>query len=94
MGAMTVIGLAWSLHCGMVIASRAPDRFGRMVAAGITGWLSFQALTNIGGVLGFLPITGIVLPFVSFGATAMVVSLAALGVMINIAQHGTANGAP
>jgi cell division protein FtsW (lipid II flippase) len=41
-----------------------------------------------------LPITGIVLPFVSYGATAMVVSLAAVGVMINIAQHGTAHGAP
>jgi cell division protein FtsW len=65
-----------------------------MIAAGITGWLSTQALINIGGVLGLLPITGIVLPFVSYGATAMVVSLAAMGVMVNIAQHGTAHAEP
>jgi cell division protein FtsW len=95
LGALAVIGLCLILALtGWLIASRAPDRFGRMIAAGIIGWLSAQALINIGGVLGVLPITGIVLPFVSYGATAMVVSLAAVGVMINIAQHGTANGAP
>jgi cell division protein FtsW len=95
LGALAVIGLCLILAlCGWLIASRAPDRFGRMIAAGIIGWLSAQALINIGGVLGLLPITGIVLPFVSYGATAMVVSLAAVGVMINIAQHGTAHGAP
>jgi cell division protein FtsW len=63
-----------------------------MVAAGITGWLSFQALTNIGGVLGVLPITGIVLPFVSFGSTAQISCLAGVGVLVNIAQHGTDKG--
>ncbi len=95
LGALAVIGLCLILALsGWLIASRAPDRFGRMIAAGIIGWLSAQALINIGGVLGVLPITGIVLPFVSYGATAMVVSLAAVGVMINIAQHGTANASP
>jgi cell division protein FtsW len=95
LGAMIVIGLCLVLAlAGWFIASRAPDRYGRMIAAGITGWLSTQALINIGGVLGLLPITGIVLPFVSYGATAMVVSLAAVGVMVNIAQHGTAHAEP
>lgn len=95
LGAMMVIGLCLVLAlAGWFIASRAPDRYGRMIAAGITGWLSTQALINIGGVLGLLPITGIVLPFVSYGATAMVVSLAAVGVMVNIAQHGTAHAEP
>ena len=73
---------------GWMVASRAPDRFGRMVAAGITVWLSLQALINIGGVLGVVPITGIALPFVSFGSTALVVSMAAIGVLVNIAQNG------
>ncbi len=94
-GAMMVLALCLSLALvGWLIASRAPDRFGRMIAAGITGWLSAQALVNIGGVLGVLPITGIVLPFVSYGSTAMIASLAAVGVMVNIAQHGTAHAEP
>ena len=88
-GGLTVIGLFVVLAlAGWLVASRAPDRFGRMVAAGITVWLSFQALVNIGGVLGVLPITGIALPFVSFGSTGLVVSMAALGVLVNIAQSG------
>ena len=92
-GAMMVIALCLVIALvGWSIASRAPDRFGRMVAAGITGWLSFQALTNIGGVLGVLPITGIVLPFVSFGSTALISCLAGVGVLVNIAQHGTEKG--
>jgi len=73
---------------GWIVAARAPDPFGRMVAAGITTWLTFQALVNIGGVLGVMPITGITLPFVSFGGTAVAISMAAVGVLVNIAQHG------
>lgn len=88
-GGMTVIGLFMVLVLtGWIVASRAVDPFGRMIASGITVWLSFQALVNIGGVLGVLPITGIALPFVSFGATALVVSMAAIGVLVNIAQSG------
>lgn len=73
---------------GWVVSARAPDPFGRMLAAGITAWLSFQAVVNIGGVLGAMPITGITLPFVSFGGTAVAVSMAAIGVLVNIAHHG------
>jgi cell division protein FtsW len=88
-GALTVIGLFIVLAlAGWMVSSRAPDRFGRMVAAGITVWLSFQALVNIGGVLGVLPITGIALPFISFGSTALIASMGALGVLVNIAQAG------
>jgi cell division protein FtsW len=88
-GALTVIGLFVVLAlAGWLVASRAPDRFGRMVAAGLTAWLSFQALVNIGGVLGVLPITGVALPFVSFGSSALIVSMAALGILVNIAQSG------
>lgn len=93
-GGLTVIGLfiVFAL-AGWVVASRAPDRFGRMVAAGITVWLSFQALVNIGGVLGVIPITGIALPFVSFGSNALIISMAALGVLVNIAQSGVQRAA-
>jgi cell division protein FtsW len=88
-GGLTVIGLFIALAvAGWVVATRAPDRFGRMVAAGITVWLSFQALVNIGGVLGVIPITGIALPFVSYGSTALAVSMGAVGILVNIAQSG------
>jgi cell division protein FtsW len=88
-GAMTVIALFGVLAvAGWMVSSRAPDLFGRMLAAGITGWLVFQALINVGGVLGVMPITGIALPFVSFGSTALVTSMAALGVLVNISQQG------
>ena len=73
---------------GWAIASRAVDPFGRMVAAGITVWLSFQAIVNIGGVVGVLPITGITLPFVSYGSAAVAVSMGAVGVLANIAYSG------
>jgi cell division protein FtsW len=88
-GGLTVIGLFVVLAlAGWFVAARAPDRFGRMVAAGLTSWLSFQALVNIGGVLGVMPITGIALPFVSYGSSALIVSMASLGILVNIAQSG------
>lgn len=89
LGGLVVITLFLLLTAvGWAVAARAPDRFGRMLAAGITTWFAFQALVNIGGVLGVMPITGITLPFVSYGSTALVVSMAALGVLINIARQG------
>ncbi len=88
-GGLTIIALFMVIAiAGWVVALRAPDPFGRMVAAGLTVWISFQALVNIGGVLGVLPITGIALPFVSYGSTALVVSMASLGILVNIAQAG------
>lgn len=88
-GGMTVILLFVLLAvAGWAVAFRAPDPFGRMLAAGITTWLSIQAVVNIGGVLGVLPITGITLPFVSFGGTSVAVTMAAVGVLVNIAYQG------
>jgi cell division protein FtsW len=94
-GALGVIALCLLIAlCGWSITKRAPDRFGRMLAGGITAWLSFQALANVGGVLGVLPITGIVLPFVSYGATALITCLAGVGVLISIARQGVARSDP
>ena len=88
-GGLTVIGLYIVLAlAGWMVAVRAPDRFGRMIAAGLTAWLTFQAIVNIGGVLGVMPITGISLPFVSFGSTSLIVCMASLGILVNIAQAG------
>jgi cell division protein FtsW len=91
-GGLTLIGLFVVLAvAGWMVAARAPDRFGMMVATGLTVWISLQALINIGGVLGAMPITGIALPFVSFGSTALIVAMAAIGILVNISQSGVAS---
>jgi cell division protein FtsW len=58
-----------------------------LLAVGITTWLSIQALMNIAAVVGLMPITGIPLPFISFGGSSMVVNLTAIGLLLNIARH-------
>jgi cell division protein FtsW len=88
-GASMVLALfALFAAAGWTVARRAPDAFGRMVAAGITAWITVQAIVNVGGVLGVMPITGITLPFVSYGGTSIAVAMAAAGVLVNIAHSG------
>jgi cell division protein FtsW len=73
---------------GIRTAARASDRFGALLAVGITTWVVGQALINVGAVCGLLPITGIPLPFVSFGGTALVTTMLAVGILANIARRG------
>lgn len=89
LGTLTVLGMfAFIGYLGVKIARRAPDRFGMLIAAGITVWIAFQALVNIGAVTASLPVTGVPLPFVSFGGTSLVIGLAAMGILTNIALQG------
>ena len=76
------IGLA-----GLTAAFKAPDNFGQLLAAGITAWISIQAFVNLGAVLGMLPITGVPLPFVSSGGSALGVTMAAFGILLNVARQ-------
>lgn len=86
-GATIVITLfALLAVVGVSIAYRAPDMYGRLLAIGIVAWLTLQAIVNIGGVVAVLPITGVPLPFISSGGNAMLVNLAAIGVLINISR--------
>lgn len=73
------------LYTGIRVAAKAPDTFGRLLAAGIVSWFGLQVVVNLGAVTGLLPITGVPLPFLSFGGSSLVVSLAAVGVLTNIA---------
>ena len=68
---------------------RAPDRFGMALAASITTWVTFEALLNMATVTNTLPITGVPLPFFSYGGTALATTLAAVGVLLSIARHGS-----
>ncbi len=88
-GSLIVLALLMTFAIvGTVIAMRAPDTFGRLLAIGIVSWLSIQAIINIGGVTRVLPISGVPLPFVSSGGSAMLINLAVLGVLTNIARSG------
>ncbi len=73
---------------GYRAALRAPDRFGVGLAAAITTWISFEALLNMATVTNTLPITGVPLPFFSYGGTAVATTLAAVGVLLSIARQG------
>ncbi|MDP8986973.1 MAG: putative lipid II flippase FtsW [Actinomycetota bacterium] len=93
LGALLVLGLFVGFAVlGVRIAMHAPDRFGMLVAGGITAWLLAQAAVNVGGVLGLLPITGLTLPYISFGGSSLVVTMAATGILLNIARQGGAPG--
>jgi cell division protein FtsW len=87
-GALVVLGLFLCLGwLGLKAARNAPDRFASLLAVAITLWIMCQAVINIGAVIDLLPVTGIPLPFVSFGGSSLVITLAAAGILVNIASH-------
>ena len=94
-GAVAVMLLFFALAWyGYRAAVRAPDRFGCLVAVGVTTWITSQAIINMGAVIGVLPVTGIPLPFISFGGSSLVITLAAVGILMNIALQERAGRRP
>ena len=92
-GGLVVIGLFVMFgYAGIRTAMRAPDTFGALMAAGVTAWICFQALINIGVVVAVVPVTGITLPFVSAGGSSLTVSLAAVGVLLSISRETVERG--
>ena len=88
LGTLLVISLFVAFAIlGVRTALKAPDRFGALLAAGITAWVVGQALINIGAVIGVLPVTGVPLPFVSFGGSSLVITMGAAGILLNIARQ-------
>ncbi|MDF1497884.1 MAG: putative lipid II flippase FtsW [Patescibacteria group bacterium] len=72
---------------GYKIASRASDNFGRFIAVGITSWIIFQALVNMAAIISLIPLTGIPLPFISYGGSALITSLMGVGVLLSISRY-------
>jgi len=91
-GVLAVIGaFALFAYAGLNIALRCHDPFGKGLAAGLTALVCGQAAVNISAVMGLAPLTGVPLPFVSYGGSSLVVSLASVGILLNIAvNHGVA----
>ncbi len=91
--AVLIALLAIILWRAVMIAFRADDMFGRLVATGIVAWLAFQMFENIGMSLGIMPITGIPLPLVSAGGTSMMATWVAVGLLQNVRLHAVRAGA-
>ena len=87
-GSVAVVGgfmlLVWF---GVQAALAAPDRFGMLLAGGITAWFGAQAVINLGGVTGLMPVTGLTLPFFSAGGSSLFVSMIAAGLLLNVARQ-------
>jgi cell division protein FtsW len=89
-GATLVVGLfAVLIWRGLRVGLRAPDAFGSFLALGLTVMLATQTLVNLGVVTGALPTKGLPLPFVSFGGSALLMTMFSAGVLLNISQHAT-----
>ena len=74
------------IYAGIRVAAGAPDVFGRLLASGIVSWFGLQIVVNLGAVTGLLPITGVPLPMLSYGGSSLVVSLAAVGILVNVGR--------
>lgn len=89
LGSLIVLAiLAAIIWCGIKIAIATTDPFGRLLAGGITAFLASQMLINLGAQTALLPLTGVPLPFISYGGSALVVDLCSIGILLNIARQG------
>ncbi len=87
-GTTFVIGaFAFFVWRGFLVASRATDPFGKLLAAGIAAWVGIQSVLNIGAMTALVPLTGIPLPFISYGGSSLVILLAASGIVLNISRQ-------
>jgi cell division protein FtsW len=84
---LIIIAFLYLMYRGFKIAQTAPDNFAKLLVVGIIAWIMIQSFVNIGAMVGLMPLTGVPLPFISYGGTAMAVLLAACGIVINISRQ-------
>jgi cell division protein FtsW len=85
--AVVLLLFALLLWRGLRIMQRAADPFGSLLAAGVLAWIAFQVLINVGGVTRSIPLTGIPLPFLSYGGSSLAMTLAAVGVLLSVSRY-------
>ncbi len=91
-GILAVVGLFGMFgYAGLKVAQRARDNYGKLLVAGLTSLILIQAVVNLYAVMGMAPLTGVPLPFVSYGNSSLMVSLFAVGLILNVARGGTAS---
>lgn len=87
-GTAILILLFWLvIYRGFRVAQKAPDQFGKVLAAGIIIWFALQTFVNLGAVVGLIPLTGVTLPLISYGGSSLVVVMAAFGILLNISRQ-------
>lgn len=87
LGSMVIIFLLSLLvYKGIKIAEKAPDNFGKLLAIGLSAWLGIQAIINLAAMVSLIPLTGVPLPFISYGGSALLVNLVAMGILLNISK--------
>lgn len=87
-GALLLIGLLAALiFRGMAIAKMAPDKFSKTLAAGIVAWIAGQTLINLGSMVALVPLTGVPLPFISYGGSSLIAILVGCGILLNISRN-------
>jgi len=89
---LILLGLFLILLTGLAISEVTDDFLGKLVAGGIIGMLAFQIIVNVGITLGLMPVTGIPLPFISYGGSAFLTNCAAIGVLVSIHRHASTKG--
>lgn len=85
--AFVIVAFVLLVYRGFSIASHAPDDFGKFICVGIMTWIAFQVFINIGAMLSIVPLTGIPLPFVSYGGSSLIVLMTAMGIVTNVSRH-------
>jgi cell division protein FtsW len=85
--AAVIAGYGVLVFYGVRTALRARDMHGAFIAGGISAWFGFQTFINIGGIVGIIPMTGLTLPFMSYGGSSLMVTMIASGLLLNVARH-------
>jgi cell division protein FtsW len=86
---IVIILFAVLVFRGFTIAIKAPDLFGTLLAAGLTMVIAMEAFINIAGVMGLIPLKGLALPFLSYGGSSFVMSMTAVGILLNVSTQSS-----
>ncbi len=85
-GLAVILGFVFLIWRGFRVAKRAPDTFGTLIALGVTGWIAAQTIINISAMVALMPLTGVPLPFISYGGSSLIIMLAAVGILLNVSR--------
>lgn len=86
-GLAVILGFIFLIWRGFRIAKRAPDHFGVMLALGVTVWIAVQTAINLSAMVALMPLTGVPLPFISYGGSSLIIILAAVGILMNVSRE-------
>lgn len=86
-GMFVVVLFGMLIYRGLKISQNCTDNFGKILALGLTSWLGIQAILNLSSMVALLPLTGVPLPFISYGGSALVVNITAVGILLNISRQ-------